>query len=187
MNQFVSFCHPSAGAGVEQSRPQKPQQSEKTRSLAAGRKRNYNRAYHLAYYVKNRSAILEKTKLYAKEHPEIRAKIARNYKRNNPEKFRARLSANHSRRKAAMRGATHIDPKANGLIRKWRLRKSFICYYCKDSFPIKKMQVDHIVAVSTGGKHEVSNLCQSCPLCNIRKRNKPLSLVVSNGQTFLSL
>lgn len=122
-----------------------------------------------------RERILEQTKLYAKLHPEVRRRCALNYKRRHPDKYAAQNRANHVRRAARMRGADVSDMNVGPLIRSWRLKRSFICTYCRKRFEIKRMHVDHIVPIAKGGKHTVSNLCRSCPRCNIRKRDKILT------------
>ena len=150
-------------------------------------RREYARLYHKKHYAEHRERLLAQTKEYAQHHPEIRRKIFENYRAKHPEKYKAHTAASHAKRKAAMRGATHVDPKANGLILRWRLQKRFICYYCGTNLPTNMMHVDHIVPVTKGGKHEVGNLCRSCPACNIRKRNHPVGSVVVNGQRFLNI
>lgn len=143
------------------------------------------RSYHAARYVRLRPQIPLQTKQYAKSHPEIRAKIARNYKRNNPEKFAAYLKACHSKRKALMRGAQCDDATVSRLIASWRLEKSFVCHYCMERFPIELLQVDHVQPVSKEGRHSAGNVCKCCPSCNVRKSNKPVNTLAFKGQLIL--
>lgn len=49
------------------------------------------------------------------------------------------------------------------------------CVYC-DAIEEETRQphhVDHIVAVSKGGRHHISNLVVACPSCNAQKGNRP--------------
>lgn len=144
--------------------------------------------YHkLVYYPKNRDRIILQTSEYAKKHPEVRAKAALNWKKRHPEKYRAQIRAAHVNRKARMRGAMVADTNVSKIIRRWRLQKSFVCYYCNGRFHTEQMHVDHVVPIARGGKHSSDNICRSCATCNIRKRHKPVNSIVSNGQSFLSL
>lgn len=55
---------------------------------------SYSREYARAYYVKNRDKILVATKSYARSHPEIRAKIAKNqrFKRQHTQEWKTKNS-----------------------------------------------------------------------------------------------
>lgn len=44
------------------------------------------------------------------------------------------------------------------------------CHYCKGP----ANEADHIIPVSFGGGHEVSNLLPACKLCNGTRRNEML-------------
>jgi 5-methylcytosine-specific restriction endonuclease McrA len=47
-----------------------------------------------------------------------------------------------------------------------------ICYLCFDKFTFKDMEMDHVIPVSKGGKHEASNVKMSCCKCNRKKGTK---------------
>lgn len=51
-------------------------------------------------------------------------------------------------------------------------RDNFTCGYCGSKPPEVKLEVDHIVPRSKGGKAVLSNLRTSCYACNIGKGNK---------------
>jgi 5-methylcytosine-specific restriction endonuclease McrA len=135
----------------------------------------YNRKYCKERYPKIREILLAKTSAYAKAHPEVRRRCFLNYVKNHPDKYKAHTAACHVKRSAAMRGAKTDDPKVSALIRSWKLKPEFTCRWCGVLFPREKLHIDHIIPVSKGGKHECSNVCESCWLCNIRKRNKELA------------
>lgn len=44
-----------------------------------------------------------------------------------------------------------------------------VCYMCLDQFDFKDMEMDHLIPISKGGKHEASNVKMSCSKCNKRK------------------
>lgn len=171
----------------EKNKEQRREYGRKYNREHVEHRRKYAKAYHKIHYSANRDRLLAQAKSYAQSHPDIRRKCALNWIRNHPDKHKAHIAASHAKRKAAMRGATHFDPKANRLIRRWKVEKHFKCYYCGNRFQTIEMHVDHIIAITKGGKHEVGNLCRSCPTCNIRKRNNPVGSVVVNGQRFLNI
>jgi 5-methylcytosine-specific restriction endonuclease McrA len=145
-------------------------------------------AYHRKTYSSNRAILLAKTKAYAQAHPEVRRKCYLNYKARHPDRYRAYIRAQNTRRRAVVRGAEVKDGgRVNRLIQKWRQAKQFTCYYCGNSFGIRSLEVEHIVPISRGGMHTVENICKSCPKCNSSKHTKPISKVIVNGQPLLCL
>ena len=51
-----------------------------------------------------------------------------------------------------------------------------ICTYCKKFVAKSKRTLDHIVALTKGGLHDVSNLVMCCYSCNCRKNNLDLNV-----------
>lgn len=49
------------------------------------------------------------------------------------------------------------------------------CVYCNatEEEAMRTHHVDHIIAISKGGRHHISNLVVSCGTCNMQKRNRP--------------
>lgn len=108
----------------------------------------YFKKYLPGYYEKNRERLNQKASAYAKSHPDMRHRMQVNWRKNHPESYRAHARAGRIRRKARMVGADVGCPHVNALIRKWRLRKSFECYWCGDRFGIRSLHVDHIIPIS---------------------------------------
>lgn len=54
-------------------------------------------------------------------------------------------------------------------------RDGFKCQYCGHAAPSVALAVDHVQAVSTGGKNNRDNLITACVDCNSGKSNKPLA------------
>lgn len=50
-----------------------------------------------------------------------------------------------------------------------RCQQDYICEYCQQSVPRRLREVDHGIALSRGGRHEIGNLVMSCRTCNRRK------------------
>lgn len=166
--------------------PEKIKESaRKSRLKRIEKIREYMHAYAKRYYKKNRARILQCTKKYAQTHPEIRKKAHDNYCKNHPDRVRAHNKAGSSKRKARMRGADVSDTRINALIRRWRINPTFVCFYCRKVFNTSKLHVDHVQPIAKGGKHSVSNICKSCPKCNLQKRAKLVGEVCVNGQQIL--
>lgn len=49
-----------------------------------------------------------------------------------------------------------------------------ICYICKGKFDFKQMELDHVMPIAKGGKHEKSNCKMACAKCNRSKGSKIL-------------
>ena len=55
-------------------------------------------------------------------------------------------------------------------------RDGFTCQYCGAKPPGVLLQVDHIVAVASGGRNDADNLVTSCQPCNIGKGARSLTV-----------
>jgi hypothetical protein len=63
-------------------------------------------------------------------------------------------------------------------------RDGFACQYCGKTPPDVKLEIDHIISVSTGGTNDPENLRTSCSACNAGKSNRQLG-AVSNDKDSL--
>ena len=140
------------------------------------RKQAYDRTYRKAHKLKRQ----ESSRKWARANYD--KQLA--WRQANPEKYRLRKLAwdrkHPERRRAAclkrralQLGATVDDPRQIVEF-VWAVRSSLEtqCFYCGTPLFGKIIHLDHIVPLSRGGKHAVSNLCASCPSCNLRKSNK---------------
>ncbi len=163
-------------------------------------RREYNRMRHvkkraellpkmMAYYKKRyphvRQKLIAQTAAYAKSHPEVRRRCHLNWKRNNPEKYRAMNRAKNARRKARMRGADVSCKEVGPLIQRWHFRRTFACYWCNRKFPTTELTIDHIIPVSKLGKHSADNVCPACSGCNSSKKDKLQTDATYRGQMLL--
>jgi len=64
------------------------------------------------------------------------------------------------------------------------LRDDFRCQYCGDKLPMSKLNYDHVVPRSLGGKTVWENIVMSCYACNEKKANKTLE---ESGMVLLSV
>jgi len=64
-----------------------------------------------------------------------------------------------------------------------RVSKSTHCYYCGHRFEPGKnpyrRELDHVIPLSRGGAHALSNLVAACHRCNHQKRDRTLAEWVS--------
>lgn len=120
-----------------------------------------------AAYQKNKVRIQAKHKEWLKKNPGYMAAV----------KHRRRLIENASKNLAAIKA----------WMKSVKSKRTAICYYCQKTIPTKGLHFDHIVAIANGGVHDVSNLCVSCPRCNLTKQDKEISAWVRIGQQVLSL
>lgn len=61
----------------------------------------------------------------------------------------------------------------------WRSRQTVECYWCGETRTPSECHSDHVIALSLGGSHDVGNLVIACASCNIRKRDKPIDVWMS--------
>jgi len=105
----------------------------------------------------------------------------------NPEKARMLNVRNQATRRAKMSNAP-FDPRGiKKFISEIRRNKSVRCYYCDRTIPGSNVHIDHVVALSKGGAHSISNLCASCPECNLGKNSKMIKDWMRLGQQILAI
>lgn len=109
------------------------------------------------------------------------------------EHYRARYQANRDQERERTRAYKHANPEivARQHDRRWRraaeqatgtvtrrrikelLAKGRRCYWCGKRFRSASAKtVDHVVPLSKGGKHCMSNICVACRWCNTSKRDR---------------
>jgi 5-methylcytosine-specific restriction endonuclease McrA len=112
---------------------------------------------HTHYEAKRRNANPEKSK---------RARMAR-YRRN-----KTKILAYGQARKMAK---LHASPTEQVSLRLFYLNlktaEYIPCYWCGIDTIVGNRHGDHMIPISRGGKHELSNLCCSCVKCNTTKKS----------------
>ena len=128
------------------------------------------------------------------------AALLRQWKRNNPEKYRlelerarAKVLANIDevrrrerertaakpevyRLKRQRREARKAGAKGDHTVEQWLARVTYHgwrCRWCGCELTSKTLTKDHIIALSRGGSNFASNLAPACLSCNSAKRDKP--------------
>lgn len=135
-------------------------------------------------YAANREAMRMRGREYSKNHPDEERARRVKYHLANRERLNAKSAAylaTHpevflqkcARRRALKNAATVGDGKQIAVwMKSWRRKRLVTCYWCSNKFSGKSCHMDHIVPLSKGGAHTLSNLCVSCPTCNLGKNAK---------------
>lgn len=131
-----------------------------------------------------RAESLERSRKHYQDNRDRTRKLHSIWAKNN----RAILNARDAKRRALEKGSALRDGK---LIKEWMVQVRKLsharCHWCGTKVPGKGVHFDHVVALSKGGEHSISNLCVSCSDCNKTKHNRLIADWICNGQTFLPL
>jgi 5-methylcytosine-specific restriction endonuclease McrA len=147
------------------------------------------------YYHEHREEACEKGKIFRLAHPEREREKKRKYFLANPDKMRAMSNKRvlkwermhpethaviESQRRAKIAGA-----KGHGLTPgQWSQiceETSGRCVYCGQR---KKLTIDHVVPISKGGIHDVSNIVPACLSCNVKKNDSSLLMFLHRRSNF---
>ena len=143
-------------------------------------------AYKKKYAEQNKDALKEKGKIFREQNKERIAAGIKRCKTANRAKYNAIMrryiktpkgsagkAAVSEKRRAVKKQATMGDLKAiYDWLQEWKQRESACCHWCKDSFNPSQCHVDHVIPLSKGGAHCLSNLVIACAKCNLSKGSK---------------
>jgi hypothetical protein len=107
-----------------------------------------------------------KEKYYDKEYS--RNKVME-YRERNSDRYRAMHRLHMYNRRAKIKAVD--DKTLTGEAVKFIMTIS-TCFWCKEEIPADKKTLEHIVELSNGGLHGVSNCTMSCFSCNSSRPNK---------------
>lgn len=100
------------------------------------------------------------------KHAETRKQARKRYRELYPEKIRESASNSKGRRRA---GGGRLS---RGISAHLREKQLGLCNACFCDLSSSGEQLDHVVALANGGKHEDNNVQLLCPTCNQRKSTK---------------
>lgn len=107
----------------------------------------------------------ERARKWGKLNPEKRRAKLRAWRQKNPDRVKSHLA----KRYAITRGAESAELFSREEI---YTRDNGRCFHCGRNVPSSGWHLDHIIPVSKGGTHTKSNVCVSCPRCNLVKSDK---------------
>jgi 5-methylcytosine-specific restriction endonuclease McrA len=126
-------------------------QFQASKRASRERCREAHKRYNLEWVAQNRDKVNARQRRWAKANPEMRKAIR--------DTWRAK------RRSQEAGGLTSAQ------LRQWLQDQKKVCHWC-GARCVGKYDVDHIIPLSKGGKHEARNLCIACRTCNRRKHAK---------------
>ena len=115
------------------------------------------------YHHRNKDAMIARMRAWREKNRDLMNEIARTYRKSNLPKIRL-LNA---KRRARLSGAT-----GNISLKEWEALKSFYancCLSCGNHESHEPMTMDHVIPISKGGSHTISNIQPLCRSCNSYK------------------
>lgn len=131
------------------------------------------REYLREWYVANKEKHKEVSKQYRQENHEKVSQYNRRYREANAEEIRHKQKSIAGKRRMyeqnrRARKAAQLGELDEATIELMYLHQDGLCAYCE--YPLLALyQVDHIVPLSKGGKHDWSNIAIVCRRCNNSK------------------
>lgn len=119
---------------------------------------------------RNKERIAVRDRQRRESNPQLWRENFRRWQRNNPEKARERNARYRAKRRQC---AISPESVASFLLRIQK-KRYVSCYYCRKRIAAKNIHADHVIAISSGGEHSVSNICVTCAFCNLSKGPKEL-------------
>jgi 5-methylcytosine-specific restriction endonuclease McrA len=161
-------------------------------------------------YRRHREAYLRRAAKWAAANPEKRREIIERHRprqskrqaevnRVDPQKNRdkvkqwikenpAKRRQQHARRRAMLLNATLGDPSEIAAFYEIvRTTPRMKCNWCGRVVRKRDRHVDHVIPLSRGGAHVITNLCCSCSKCNCSKHDKLPSEFTGQADLFESL
>lgn len=122
-------------------------------------------------YAKNKEYYTTKARAWYAANREHSIQRSLAYFRTEKGKIRNRLNTNKHR---ALERQGDVTPNELTELMQRQTR----CAYCKKVFSDKlPATIDHVIPLSKGGPHTISNLVLACKPCNSRKHNNPIYLL----------
>lgn len=130
------------------------------------RRKAIEHSYNATYYAANREREQQRAiAFYQDNKPLYRAAKRRRYATDS-----APIKAVNNARRARLKiGDTNVTAEAWRQLLEWFDHR---CAYCLDKAP--GLEMDHVIPLSRGGKHELSNIVPACERCNCSKNDKTL-------------
>jgi len=109
----------------------------------------------------------ERAKMFYKDNPDYFKEWRKNYYQEHKEETQAQRMKRRALEKEVTIGYVPSKPKSE-----LYKRDKGICGICNNYVEYDNVHIDHIVPLSKGGEHSMSNLQLSHSWCNLKKGNK---------------
>jgi len=139
---------------------------KKTVRVLTEEQRRRGRAKTSAWAKRNRDRRRAYTRRWREDHPGAAAKATARWREKNAEKATQSSRTSARNRRAAKRGAPGAVSRED-VARIFRQQKGR-CAYCPRSLK-RGFHVDHVQAITRGGKHVARNVQLTCEPCNLKK------------------
>jgi 5-methylcytosine-specific restriction endonuclease McrA len=83
-----------------------------------------------------------------------------------------KISINENRRAIKSSASIGDLTEIKEWLKKWKSSKTVLCHWCENLFSPNECHVDHVIPLSRGGSHCISNLVIACAKCNMQKNSK---------------
>jgi len=130
-------------------------------------------SYGREYYQKNKVAMLASDKEYYQKNRQKRIDASSKWNKENKERHNEHARTKNNRRRAAKSIKFTVEQLA-GRLDYWGRK----CYLKLEGCTGEYKHLDHVIPLSRGGLHALSNLRPACQSCNLRKGNKLLKELV---------
>ena len=179
---------------IEKIKRQNPDSNHKEILRKSYKKHKEKRIQEKAEYREsNRKLLADKQKEYYRENKEECIEYQKKYRAYNKERIRdywkmyrateqgktVKRNSNHKRRTLTKNGDVTVQ----------QLKELYLtaknCYWCNTKLNKNNTHLDHLMPLSKGGEHTLSNLVISCPTCNLQKNAKdPYEFAQEKGRLF---
>jgi 5-methylcytosine-specific restriction endonuclease McrA len=129
------------------------------------------------YYMANKDACIEVRKAYYAKNKEKMSAWHKQYEAENKDKRKAWRIANRELKRLLEnnRRLKIVGVLSKGIVKTLMEKQKGLCNGCQVDLMVARYHVDHIVAVSKGGKNIDSNVQLLCVSCNTSKGAKDFS------------
>ena len=145
------------------------------------------------YRESNRKLLADKQKEYYRENKEECIEYQKKYRAYNKERIRdyGKMYRATEQGKTVKRNSDHKRRTLtkNGDVTVQQLKELYLtaknCYWCNTKLNKNNTHLDHLMPLSKGGEHTLSNLVISCRKCNLSKNAKdPIEFANKLGRLF---
>ena len=146
-------------------------------------------AKHREYAAHHKAEALARSLTWAEEHPtEVAANAARWRERNKGKTSIASKLYKQTHPIETMLAKQNYRAMRNGVVGRitayqWRICQylfDYKCFYCGTSN--EKLTQDHVIPLSRGGMHLITNILPACKSCNCRKNKLTLDEYAAKGR-----